>query len=180
MDDKLQGVRVRAVRRGERRGRRKPHSANFKPGQSGNPRGRPKGSKNKRTRPSELERLAIEAMTSGNARKAMGQKLAREVLAEAMMALWAKAEERRDDPAREAEWRSYMMAAVEVAAKLAPNESPRLEAVTVQQADPFDHLTDQELYDDLCQRARELGMPAPRNPLLIETRPLKKRFGDVH
>jgi len=134
-------------------------------GETRNPHGKPKGTKNKIT--IERERLAMEAMRSASSRKAMGLLLAREVLAEAMMATWGMAEEcwKNKDEKRAME---FTVVAADIAAKLAPYESPRLESITVHKADPYAEMTDQQLYSELCRRAEDIGLVMPSTPKLIE------------
>lgn len=134
-------------------------------GEVRNPNGKPKGTKNKLT--VEREQLALDAMRSAANRKSMGLLLAREVLAEAMMATWGMAEEcwKNKDEKRAME---FTVVAADIAAKLAPYESPRLQSILVHKADPYSEMTDAQLYAELCQRAREIGVSMPEAPRLIE------------
>lgn len=135
-------------------------------GEVRNPNGRSRGTKNKAT--VERERLALDAMRSASQRKAMGQLLAREVLGEAMMATWgmaAKCWENRDEKRA----MEFTVVAADIAAKLAPYESPRLESVTVHRADPFEAMTDVQVYEELKRRAADIGLVVPpKMPVLLE------------
>ncbi len=134
-------------------------------GQHRNPHGRPKGTKNKTV--TERERLAFKAMYSAAARKAMGQKLAREVLAECMIKWWTiadKAYEKGDpDEAKE-----YSILAMDAATRLAPYESPRLQSITIHKPDPFAAMPEHQLWAELRKRAEDIGLTLPQEPVLIE------------
>lgn len=134
-------------------------------GEVRNPNGRVRGTKNKATL--ERERLALAAMRSASNRKAMGQLMAREVLADAMMATWGMAEEcwKNKDEARALQ---FTVVAADIAAKLAPYESPRLESVTIHKADPYSEMTDAQLYDEMKRRAEAIGLSVPEMPKLVE------------
>ena len=131
---------------------------------TGAPRGRERGSKNVAT--VERELLAKRAVAAAASRKAVGQKLAREVLAEAMMKLWGLAEQFFAEGKLEA-WREHMLASVDVAHKLIPYESPRLENVTVHKADPFAAMSNEQLVRELIAAGHKLGIDV-RPPKLIQ------------
>lgn len=139
--------------------------ASAKKGEVRNPKGRTPGTKNKIVL--ERERLALEAMRSASKRKAMGALMAREILAWGMMRFYHYAEEaeKHQDEKRAKE---YTALAVDAADKLAPYESPRLQSITVHKVDPFDAMSDQQLYLELKRRAREIGLALPDEPKLIE------------
>ena len=134
-------------------------------GEHRNPNGRVKGSKNKAV--IERERLAFKAMYSASARKAMGQKMAREVLAECMIKWWTiadKAYEKGDpDEAKE-----YSILAMDAATRLAPYESPRLQSITIHKPDPYAAMGEAQLWAELRQRAQDIGLVLPVEPVLIE------------
>jgi len=134
-------------------------------GEVRNPKGRTPGIKNKSTL--ERERLAMEAMRSAAKRKAMGAKLAGEVLAEAMMRMWDMAEAawKNQDEHRATD---YTMKASDIAAKLIGYESPKLESVTAHRAAPYAEMTEHQLWDELRHRARDIGLVMPETPVLIE------------
>jgi hypothetical protein len=134
-------------------------------GEVRNPKGRARGIKNKLT--IERERLAMAAMRSAAKRKAMGQMLAREVLSEAMIVMWEMAKKawKNQDEERAAE---YTVRAADIASKLIGYESPKLQSVTVHRADPYAEMTEHQLWDELRQRARDIGLVMPETPVLIE------------
>lgn len=134
-------------------------------GEIRNPNGRPRGTKNKVTL--ERERLALEAMRSASKRKAMGEMLAREVLAWGMMRFYdvAEAAWANQDEARAKE---LTILAGDFAFKLAPYESPRLMSVQHHQADPYAEMTDMQLWSELRARAHALGLVMPEMPKLID------------
>lgn len=124
------------------------------------------------------EILAARSMMSAAQRRAMGNKLAREVLAENMTAAHSLTEQCWKDMMDEtlpidkrmelrAEWRSLVALAADIAAKLAPYESPRLQSITVRRDDPYAAMTDAQLYTEMCRRAEALGVKLPAKPKLV-------------
>jgi len=137
---------------------------------------RPVGSKNRKTR--VLEILGAKSMRDAASRKALGQKLAREVLADYMMSVQAITVQCWHDmmadnldieqrTALRAEWRRMATLGANIAAQLAPYESPRLQSITVRREDPYAAMTDLELYAEMRRRADILGVKLPEKPKLV-------------
>lgn len=93
--------------------------------------------------------------------------LAREVLAECMNALWTEAKISMIKDHKQNAY-VYIMAAADVASKLAPYESPRLQSITVHRADPFAAMSDEQLWQELQVRAKDANILLPPKPVLIE------------
>lgn len=136
-----------------------------KKGEVRNPKGRTPGTKNKATL--EREELAKRALESASFRKSIGEKLAREVLAEAMMRLWSLSEQAWKDGDIKLSL-EYTNTAVAYADKLAPYESPRLQSIAVHRADPFEAMSDDQLWSEYRKRAAAIGFATPeRMPVLL-------------
>lgn len=130
----------------------------------------------------ERRRLALRAMEEASTKATrpgglarMRQQLAREVLADMMMALVEMAQKAQAEFAEaKIKWADYLSivkATADVAGMLAPYESPRLQSVTVTRSDPWDTMTDQELYQELRKRAAALKIAPPPAPMSIGVAP---------
>jgi hypothetical protein len=136
-----------------------------KKGEIRNPKGRGADTKNKIS--IERERIAFKGMFSAANRKAMGQKLAREVMAEIMHRWWTIAD-KAYAKGDEDEAKAFSILALDAAAKLAPYESPRLQSITIHKPDPFAAMGEHQLWAELRQRAADIGLTLPAEPVLIE------------
>lgn len=135
---------------------------------------RPKGAKNKLT--IEREILATRSLLEAGFAPVLGKEALTESLAwfvrRAREAAGAFLELPVPPPEAKVKNRAYKAALAEVdqamirmasiAEALAPYQSPKLAMTAVQHIDPFAHMSDQELLEDLRDKARRLGLVEQR------------------
>lgn len=127
--------------------------------------GRPKGSRNKLT--IERERMAIEALKRVR-EGPIPARLAKDMLSEIGNAMHNYAMDKWNDPKiKKEDAMPAMLAAADILRYLAPYQSPRMQSVTVHRVDPYDGMSDDQLYSELCRRAQMLGVKLPSRPKLI-------------